>query len=129
MEPRRPLRRIRRRWIAALAVVLAVTALLIHNNETILVNDLPQMVSYRVVDQRSIVVRVVVAPRGWTRVTGVSETPEEIRVRAESLQWPIPLPQTGELQRLDLAVTLSQDLGTRIVRDADGQPVPEKAQP
>ena len=129
MEPRRPPRRIRRRWIAVLAVVVAVTALLVHNNETILVNDLPQMASYRVVDQRSIVVRVVVAPRGWTRVTGVSETPEEIRVRAESLQWPIPLPQTNELQVLDLAVTLSQDLGTRTVRDADGQPVPEMAEP
>jgi len=100
--------------------------ILIRSNATIVVDGYPRMASYRLVDQRTIVLTVAVAPRSWTRVTSVAETPTEIRVRIESLDWPIPVPGTAELDLLDLTVSLADDLGTRVVRDADGQAIPSR---
>ena len=84
------------------------------------------MGSYVVVDQRTLAVRVAVAPCSWTRVTNVAETPAEVRVKVETLPCPIPLPGTAALAFRDLAVSLADDLGTRVVRDANGQAVPPR---
>jgi hypothetical protein len=119
MEPRRSIQVPRKLWLAvALVVVLGV--LLLAQNSTVVV---PNMDSYRVVNQRTIVVTVAVAPCSWTRVTNVTETSTEVRVKVETLPCPIPLPSTAELDRRDLTVSLAADLGTRIVLDANGQAV------
>lgn len=107
-------------------IVLAGVVLLVRSNSTVLVNSYPRMVSYRVVDQRTIAVTVGVGPRSWTRVTNVAETPTDVRVKVESLAWPIPLPGTADLELRDLTVCLADDLGARVVRDADGQAIPAR---
>jgi hypothetical protein len=102
-----------------MAVALVVVGLLIlAQNSTVLV---PNIDSYQVTDQRAIVVRVAVAPCSWTRVTGVAETLTDVRVTVETLPCPIPLPATNELAARDITVVLADDLGARVVRDADGQ--------
>ena len=63
--------------------------ILVRSNATVVVEGYPRLDSYRVVDQRTIVLTVAVAPRSWTRMTSVAETPTEVRVRIESLEWPI----------------------------------------
>jgi hypothetical protein len=78
------------------------------------------------VDQRTLAVRVGVAPCSWTRVTDVAETTTEVRVKVETLPCPIPLPGTAALAIRDLTVSLAADLGTRAVEDASGQAVPSR---
>jgi hypothetical protein len=119
MEAKPSIRVPRKLWLAVALVVLSVGLLV--QNSTVLV---PFMDSYVVVDQRTIVVRVGVAPCSWTRVTDVRETPTEVRVRVETWPCPIPLPATDELASRDLTVSLAADLGTRVVGDANGQAVP-----
>ena len=109
----------RKFWLTVAIVVVGV--LLLAQNSTVLV---PNMDSYVVVDQRTIAVRVGVAPCSWTRVTNVAETPTEIRIKVETWPCPIPLPSTGVLAAQDLTVSLAADLGTRVVEDANGQAVP-----
>ncbi|MEK6721312.1 MAG: hypothetical protein AABZ33_11680 [Chloroflexota bacterium] len=86
----------RKAWFVV-GVVALVGVLVIVSNRTVLVNSVPKMDSYRVLSDRTIVVTVAVTPRSWTRVTDVAETPTEVRVKIESLDWPIPLPGTAEL--------------------------------
>ena len=121
MEPLRSIGHPRKRWLALAVVVVVAGLLLLAQNSTVLV---PQMDSYAVVDQRTITVRVAVAPCSWTRVTDVAETPVEIRVKVETWPCPIPLPGTGELAARDLTVSLAGDLATREVQDATGVAVP-----
>jgi hypothetical protein len=121
MEPKRSTRISRKLWLAASLVVLGV--LLAAQNSTVVV---PDMNSYLVVNQRTIALKVAVAPCSWTRVTNVAETPTEVRVKVETLPCPIPLPSTAELACRDLVVSLADDLGTRVVRDANGQAVPSQ---
>jgi len=120
MEPKRSIRVPRKLWLAVAFVVLG-GVLLLAQNSTVLV---PFMDSYMVVNQRTIAVRVAVAPCSWTRVTNVAETPTEVRVRVETLPCPLPLPSTAELDVQELTVSLAADLGTRVVEDANGQAVP-----
>jgi len=120
MEPKRSIRVPRKLWLAVAFVVLG-GVLLLAQNSTVLV---PFMDSYMVVNQRTIAVRVAVAPCSWTRVTNVAETPTEVRVRVETLPCPLPLPSTAELDVEELTVSLAADLGTRVVEDANGQAVP-----
>jgi len=120
MEPKRSIRAPRKLWLAVAFVVLG-GVLLLAQNSTVLV---PFMDSYMVVNQRTIAVRVAVAPCSWTRVTNVAETPTEVRVRVETLPCPLPLPGTAELDVQELTVSLAADLGTRVVEDANGQAVP-----
>jgi hypothetical protein len=122
MEPKRSIRVPRKLWLAVALVVLGVL-LLLAQNSTVLV---PQMNSYAVVNQRTIAVRVGVAPCSWTRVTNVAETPTEVRVKVETLPCPIPGPSTAELDVRELTVSLAADLGTRVVQDANGQGVPAR---
>ena len=103
-----------------------VVVLLIQSNSTVLVDSYPRMDSHRVLSERAIVLTVAVAPRSWTRVTNVTETPTDVRVKVESLDWPIPLPGTSELELRDLTVSLADVLGARVIRDADGQVIPSR---
>ena len=119
MASKRLIRVPRKLWLAGALVVLAV--ILAAQNSTVVA---PEMDSYAVVDQRTIAVRVGVAPCSWTRVTNVAETPTEVRVKVETLPCPIPGPTTGELAVRELTVSLATDLGTRVVEDANGQAVP-----
>ncbi len=119
MEPRRSIRVPRKAWPVVTVVVLGV--LLAAQNSTVLV---PFMDSYQVVNQRTVAVRVGVAPCSWTRVTGVAETPTEVRVKVETLPCPIPGPATSELAVQELKVSLAADLGARALEDANGQAVP-----
>jgi hypothetical protein len=121
VESRRSIRVPRKAWLVVAVVVLAV--LLAAQNSTVLV---PEMNSYAVVNQRTIAVRVAVAPCSWTRVTGVAETPTEVRVKVETLPCPIPGPSTSELAARELTVSLAADLGARAVEDAHGQAVPRQ---
>lgn len=112
-------------WVAIALVVLTIF-LLIRSNSTALMNGYPRMDSYRVLNERSIVVAVAVAPRSWTRLTALEQTESEVRVIVESLDWPIPLPGTADLELRELTIALAADLGTRTVRDANGQPIPPR---
>jgi hypothetical protein len=109
----------RKLWLAVALVVLAVV--LAAQNSTVVA---PEMDSYAVVDQHTVVVRAGVAPCSWTRVTNVAETATEVRVKVETLPCPIPGPTTDELAVRELTVSLATDLGTRVVEDANGQAVP-----
>jgi len=119
MEPRRSIRIPRKLWLAVALVVLGV--LILAQNSTVLA---PFINSYLLVNQRTIAVKVGVAPCSWTRVTSVAETPTEVRVKVETLPCPIPLPGTAGLAVRELTVSLAADLGTRAVEDANGQAVP-----
>jgi hypothetical protein len=121
MEPKRSTRVPRKLWLAVALVVLGVG--LLAQNSTVLV---PDMDFYVLVNERTIAVRVAVAPCSWTRVTDVAETPTESRVKVETLPCPIPGPSTSELAARDLTVSLAADLATRVVRDAIGQAVPSR---
>ena len=120
MEAKRSTRVPRKRWLAV-ALFVVVGVLLLAQNSTVVV---PEMNSYSVVDQRSIVVQVGVAPCSWTRVTDVAETSTEVRIKVETLPCPIPGPGTAELAVRELTVSLAADLRARVVEDANGQPVP-----
>ena len=122
MEAKRSTRVPRRFWFVA-AVVVIVGVLLVAQNSTVLV---PQLDSYVVVDQRTIAVKVAVAPCSWTRVTDVAETPTDVRVKVETWPCPIPLSGTAELAVQDLTVSLAADLASRVVQDANGQAVPSR---
>ncbi len=76
MEPKRSIRVPRKLWLAVALVVLG--GLLLAQNSTVLVPDLD---SYVVVNQRTIAVRVAVAPCSWTQVTNIAETPTEVRIK------------------------------------------------
>ncbi len=111
------IRRPRRRWLVVAFLVIA-GGLVWAQNSLVLIE------SYAVVNQRTIVVSVGVAPCSWTRVTGVVETAAEVRVGVETLPCPLPLPGTAQLDIRELPVALAADLGTRIVEDAAGRAVP-----
>lgn len=105
----------------AVALLVLLGALVVAQNSTVL---LPEIDSYAVVSQRTITVRVGVAPCSWTRVTNVAETSSEVRVRIETLPCPIPGPGTAALEIRELTVSLGADLGSRVVADANGAAVP-----
>jgi hypothetical protein len=84
------------------------------------------MDSYVLLDQRTLAVRVAHAPCSWTRVIGVAETPDDVRVKVETWPCPIPGPGTASMAMTDLAVSLADDLGTRVVRDVEGQAIPSR---
>jgi len=119
MEPRRSLRIPKKVWLAVVLVVLGI--LVAAQNSTVV---FPEMDSYAVVNQRTIAVKVGVAPCSWTRVTNVAETATEVRVKIETLPCPVLGPGTAALAIQDLTVSLAADLGSRTVRDANGLAIP-----
>jgi hypothetical protein len=124
-EPGQSLRLPRRRWLLIAGLVALGLVALVQSNRTALVGgDYPTVESYRLAGDRIVVLTVVVAPRSWTRVTNLVETPTEVRVTVESLDWPIPLPGTGELNLEPVTVALRDALGSRAVLDPAGQAIP-----
>ena len=121
MEEKRSIR-VPRRFLLAVALVVA-GILLLAQNSTVLV---PDMDSYTMVDQRTIVVKVAVAPCSWTRVTNVESTTTEVRVKVETWPCPIPLAGTGDLAAKEVTVALAEGLASRVVQDANGQVVPSR---
>jgi hypothetical protein len=119
VEPKQSRRIPQKVWLAVVLVVLGV--LLAAQNSTVV---FPQMDSYTVVNQRTIAVKVGVAPCSWTRVTNVGETVTAVLVKVETLPCPQLGPGTAELGVRELTVPLAADLGTRVVEDANGQRVP-----
>lgn len=115
---KRSIRISRTLWLAVVLVLLAV--LLLAQNSTVLFPN----ISYRLINQRTIALTVGVAPCSWTRVTNVAETPTQVQITVETLPCPIPLPSTAALALRELTVSLADDLGSRTVADANGQPVP-----
>lgn len=109
-----------KRLLLAVAIVAVLGLALLAQNSVVLV---PDMDSYSVINQRVITVKVAVAPCSWTRVTNLTETATEIRIRVETLPCPIPLPGTDELSFQVLSVSLVDDLATRVVMDANGHTV------
>jgi hypothetical protein len=79
--------------------------------------------SYRVVDERTIVVQVVAPPRGWTWVDEVVESSSAVKVSVRSFDL-LPGPGTAYAISLELTVQLDEPLGDRLVEDGDGRPVP-----
>ncbi len=84
------------------------------------------MDSYVLLDERTLAVRIAHAPCSWTRVTGVTETPDDVRVKVETWPCPIPGPGTASMAMTELTVSLADDLGTRVVRDVEGQAIPSR---
>ena len=123
MEPKRSIRAPRTRWLAAVLLILGVVVLLLVQNSTVLY---PDMDAYVRLDERSIALRVAHAPCSWTRVTEVAETPDDVRVKVETWPCPIPGPGTGTLAVSYVTLSLADALGTRVVRDANGQAVPPR---
>ena len=123
MGPTPSIRAPRMRWLAAILLIAGVIVLLLVQNSTVLV---PDMDSYVRLDERNIALRVAHAPCSWTRVTNVSETPDEVRVKVETWPCPIPGAGTGMLAASYVTVSLADDLGTRVVRDAAGEVVPAR---
>jgi len=109
------------RWLAAVLLIVGVVVLLLVQNSTVLV---PNLDAYVRLDPRNIALRVAHAPCSWTRGTGVAETPDDVRVKVETWPCPVPGPGTGTLSESYVTVSLADDLGTRVVRDADAQAVP-----
>ena len=124
-KPRQSLRLPRRRWLLMAGLVALGLVALVQSNRTALVGvDYPTVESYRLEGDRTVVLTVVVAPRSWTRVTNLVETPSDVRVTVESLDWPIPLPRTGELNLEPITVALHDALGSRVVLDPAGRAIP-----
>jgi len=49
-----------------------------------------------------------------------------VQITVKSLAFPNPLPGTAALELQELTVSLAGVLGTRAVRDAEGQAVPSR---
>ena len=77
----------RKRWLVVVALLIAGFVLLLVQNSTILY---PDMDSYVLLDGRTLAVKVAHAPCSWTRVAGVTESPDDVRVKVET--WPCPSP-------------------------------------
>jgi hypothetical protein len=72
---------------------------------------------YRVVDDRTIAVEVDASSPQWTRITGITETPDRVIVSVGSFIFPWPQPEAGVGRSEELLVTLSQPIGSRLVID------------
>jgi hypothetical protein len=78
-------------------------------------------IEYRVIDQRTIEVRVGSAPRGWVRISDVTETNSQVRVSVLTVDW-LPGLSTAIAKFFYFTVRLQQPLGDREVVDAQGMP-------
>ena len=74
--------------------------------------------SYRVLDERTIAVRVVTGDLTWTRVAGVRETDSVVEISVTAVTAPVPMSSIGNL--VELTVDLRRPLSDRKVIDADG---------
>ena len=113
-------------WIAfgAAALILGAVALLVWLQNAAVV--WPQMDSWAPVDSKTILVRVYVAPCSWTRVSAVTESATAVLVRVDTLPCPIDGAGSDSLDLRELTARLADDIGTRMVEDANGQPIPSR---
>ncbi len=120
-------RRQRRRWSRLItltaAVGLVVVGYVVSQNHLLTAAEFN---GYRVVDGHTIEVTVAVAPRSWTRLTHVVETPTGVRVAVESLPYPQLGPATAELDLVPVVVPLAAELAGRAVTDPSGEPIPQR---
>ena len=72
-----------RRTILLLVAAVALIAFILYD-----LNSTVRIVWYQVINERTIVVTVGVAPHSWTRVTEVRETSTEVRIKVESFTFP-----------------------------------------
>jgi hypothetical protein len=79
--------------------------------------------SYSVVDERTIVVQAASGPRTWTWISNVTETPSDVTVSVQSLEW-LRLPGTAIGKDAELTVHLVHPLEDRVVRDGEGTRIP-----
>jgi hypothetical protein len=113
-------------WIAVIAVAavgLLPAAYFVTQNETVAGSSIA---GYRVVDDRTIAVTVVVARGSWTRVAHVVETPLAVRVTVDTLPLPQLGTQAGGPAPEDVLVELTADLGPRTVADGAGVAMQEQ---
>src|SRR5664280_472342 len=107
----------RKIWLLFIVVGFGLI-LLAAQNSTVL---FPEMASYHLVDQQTLSLKVAAAPCSWTRVTGVTETATDIRIKVETLPCPINfLPHTDELDFQEVTVSLAHDVANRTIADAQG---------
>jgi len=77
---------------------------------------------YEVATPQAIMIGVTSAPRAWTRVTQVTESSTEVRIKVEAWDW-APGPGTAHAVTVRLTVQLDAPLGSRTVTDQVGNPV------
>jgi hypothetical protein len=113
-------------WVAVVATAaigLLPAAYFVTQNETVAGWSIA---GYRVVDNRTIVVTVVVPPGSWTRVARVVETPLAVRVTVDTMPLPhLGTPSGGPVVE-EVPVVLSSDLGPRTVADGAGVAMQER---
>jgi hypothetical protein len=115
----------RKRAAVALIVIGLVVFAAMQLNSHVRVSGESRMASYRQIDADTIAITVSVSPYGWTRLTGVTETATDVRVSIESFVLQLGA-GTAQQMRVELPVTLVQDLGERVVMDDIGAPVPKR---
>jgi hypothetical protein len=82
--------------------------------------------SYRVLDERTIAIRVVTGDLTWTRVAAVRETDSAVEVAITAVSAPLPMADIG--RPVELTVDLQRPIGDRTVFDANanrGVPIGE----
>lgn len=111
------LRRAPMRLLLAFIVVAGAAALFYLSS-----NHPTPIVSYRLIDERTVVVTAAAGSATWTRLVGVVESDAAVRVSVESLDWPVN--STMQANLIEFTLVLSRDLGQRTVRDGTGSEVP-----
>jgi hypothetical protein len=111
----------RLRWKVLLGIVVVLGGAIAFYTSS---NHLAPTMSYRLADQRTLVITAGVGVATWTRVAGVAETDNDVRVAIESLDWPVT--RTMQLELVEFTIVLSHDLGDRVVRDGSGAIVPRQ---
>ena len=108
-----------RRHRLALALIVAIPVV------TFLLTDRsPQIVSYRLGDERTIVVTTAVGPGSWTRLGSVVETAESVTVTVRSFHFQFGA-GPGYAALVEIVITLREPLGDRQVIDgSSGSAVP-----
>ena len=100
----------------AVVLVLVVTAVR-------LLDSASWIYSYRVVDDKTLVVGTITGPGAWTRVTSVTETPSTVTITVNSFLIQLG-PRTGVGIAVESVATLHDPIGSRTVVDgSSGLPV------
>jgi hypothetical protein len=101
----------KRRWLALGVVALSVLVIIRWQDRT------GPFYSYQLVDERTIAVDVFAPDVGWTRVTGVVESPTEVIITVSTIEFQLG-PGFAKEHQAALTVTLKDPLGSRAVIDA-----------
>ena len=92
----------------------------------ILLHRAPSIWSYRVTDERTLVVTTGVGPGAWTRLGSVVETPESITITIRSFHFQLGT-APGLAVLVDIVVQLRDPIGDRQVIDGSlGTAIPRE---